>query len=86
MAESDEVDIVGIVLYSMFFLLVCWRVKPFFARHEGLSQTDRLKLGFHACLLGSALLELGENHSWVDEYLGGKCHPCTNHDRMSKSG
>ncbi|CAM9186311.1 unnamed protein product [Sphacelaria rigidula] len=58
MAEGDEVDVVGIILYSMFFLLVCWRVKPFFGRHEGLSQTDRLKLGFHACLLGSALLEL----------------------------
>lgn len=56
---ANEVDIVGIVLYMLFLLLVCWRVKPFFVE-ERLSSTDKIKLGFHTCLLGSSLLELGE--------------------------
>lgn len=56
----DNVDVMGLVLYSLFLLLVCWRVRPFLVGHESLSSTDCIKLGFHICLLGSALLELGE--------------------------
>lgn len=54
----NQVDLCGIVLYSLFFMLVCVRVRPFFGE-GGLSPTDRIKLGFHFALLGSSLLELG---------------------------
>lgn len=60
--HDDNADVCGIVLYSLFFLLVCARVRPFFADGGGraLSSTDGIKLAFHLCLLASSLLEIGE--------------------------
>lgn len=60
MAHEYEADVCGIVLYTLFFALVLVRTRPFLVDGRSLSSTDRIKLAFHLCLLGSSLLEIGE--------------------------
>lgn len=77
-----EVDVIGLVLYAMFFVLVGFRVRPFFNSGQSaspLSSTDRLKLAFHICLMSSALLELGAYHCmplFDVPYMAKGCSGC----------
>lgn len=63
----DPADVCGIVLYTSFFGLVCFRTLPFLADGCSLSSTDRIKLAFHLCLVLSALLEIGEGAERQEE-------------------
>ncbi|CAM9190641.1 unnamed protein product [Scytosiphon promiscuus] len=59
MAPHDyTADICGIVLYTLFFGLVCVRTQPFLKDGRSLSSTDRIKLAFHLMLNLSNLLEI----------------------------
>lgn len=63
-SHDNNADVCGIVLYSLFFILVCARVRPFFVDGgRSLSSTDAIKLAFHLCLLGSSLLEIGKGYT-----------------------
>lgn len=59
MGHDYTADICGTVLYALFFMLVCARMRPFLVEGRSLSSTDQIKLAFHVCLLGSSLLEIG---------------------------
>lgn len=60
MPHDYSADVCGIVLYTLFFGLVCVRTRPFLTDRRSLSSTDRIKLAFHVCINTSALLEIGE--------------------------
>lgn len=69
MAQHDyTADICGIVLYTLFFGLVCVRTQPFLKDGRSLSSTDRIKLAFHLCINLSNLLEIGEGASTSLQY------------------
>ncbi|CAM9314223.1 unnamed protein product [Ectocarpus sp. 8 AP-2014] len=58
MPHDYSADVCGIVLYTLFFGLVCIRTRPFLTDRRSLSSTDRIKLAFHVCINTSALLEI----------------------------